>query len=144
MEKKWENLSLDEKQEEMFERWLSPQGIEFVSPDAEKLYKERLGKMIGILLNGFVHYNLKVKQAAFRVIGKEVFGSKHLSLNEKNYIFQLIAKKILTLLAPLNKEGLMFLINCIGLSYLYEFISDYNFFKDNINLKIPSKIATYV
>jgi len=111
--------------------------------EKEKLYKERLSKMIGILLNGFVHYNLKVKQAAFRVIGKEVFGSKHLSLNEKNYIFQLIAKKILTLLAPLNKEGLMFLINCIGLSYLYEFISDYNFFKDNINLKIPSKIAFF-
>lgn len=64
--------------------------------------------MIGILLNGFVHYNLKVKQAAFRVIGKEIFGSKHLNLEEKNHIFQLIAKKILTLLTPATKEGLCF------------------------------------
>ncbi|MFX1322420.1 MAG: uroporphyrinogen decarboxylase family protein [Promethearchaeota archaeon] len=42
MEKKWENLSLDEKQEEMFERWLSPQGIEFASSNAENSYKERV------------------------------------------------------------------------------------------------------
>ena len=42
MEKKWEDFTLDEKQEEMFKRWLSPQGIEFSSPEAEILYKERI------------------------------------------------------------------------------------------------------
>ena len=41
MEKKWEDLSSDERQEELFQRWLSPPGIEFPSPEAEKLYKER-------------------------------------------------------------------------------------------------------
>ena len=41
MEKKWEELSPDEKQEALFQRWLSPEGIEFASPEAEKLYKER-------------------------------------------------------------------------------------------------------
>jgi len=111
--------------------------------EEEKSYENRLGKMIGILLNGFVHYNLKVKQAAFRVIGKEIFGSRHLSIEEKNHIFKLIAKKILTLLAPVNKEGLMFLINCIGLKYMYKFISDYNFYKGSINLEIPNKIAFF-
>ena len=111
--------------------------------EKEKSYENRLCKMIGILLNGFVHYNLKVKQAAFRVIGKEIFGSRHLSLEEKNHIFQLIAKKILTLLTPVTKEGLMFLINCIGLNYMYKFISDYNFFRGNINLETPDKIAFF-
>jgi hypothetical protein len=42
MEKKWEELSSDEKQEAMFRKWLSAPGIEFVSPEAEKLYKERV------------------------------------------------------------------------------------------------------
>jgi hypothetical protein len=42
MEKNWENLSLDEKQEEMFKKWLSPQNIEFVNSEAEKAYKERV------------------------------------------------------------------------------------------------------
>ena len=86
--------------------------------EKNNLYDLRLSKMVGILLNGFVHYNIQVKQAAFRVIGCEIFGSKNLNLKEKNAIFQLIAKKILTLINPVNREELMFLINCIGLNYL--------------------------
>jgi len=111
--------------------------------EKEKSYENRLSKMIGILLNGFVHYDLKVKQAAFRVIGREIFGSSHLSLDEKNHIFQLIAKKILTLLTPVTKEGLMFLINSIGLNYMYKFISDFNFYKGSIKLETPQKIAFF-
>ncbi len=42
MEKKWEELSSDEKQEALFDQWLSPQGVEFASPEAEKAYKERV------------------------------------------------------------------------------------------------------
>lgn len=112
-------------------------------PESKKLYQNRLNKMIGILLNGLVHYSLQVKQTTFRVIGREIFGSKHLSLEEKNHVFQLIAKKILTLLAPVSKEGLMFLTNCTGLNYMYKFISDYNFCKGNINLKAPARIAFF-
>jgi hypothetical protein len=41
MEMKWEEMSSDEKQEALFQRWLSPEGVEFASPEAEKLYKER-------------------------------------------------------------------------------------------------------
>ena len=41
MEKKWEEMSSDEKQEALFQRWISPEGVEFASPEAEKLYKER-------------------------------------------------------------------------------------------------------
>jgi len=46
MEKKWEEMSADEKQEGLFQRWLSPKDPEgndltFQSPEAEKLYKER-------------------------------------------------------------------------------------------------------
>jgi len=111
--------------------------------EKKELYKKRLKKMIGILLNGFVHYNIQVKQAAFRVIGREIFGSTHLSLEEKNAIFRLIAKKILTLIHPVNNEELLFLINCTGLNYLYKFISNYSFFIGKINLKIPSKIAFF-
>jgi len=41
MEKKWEEMSSAEKQEALFQRWISPEGVKFVSPQAEKLYKER-------------------------------------------------------------------------------------------------------
>jgi len=47
MEKKWQEMSPDEKQETMFQMWMSPkdpQGndIKFQSPQAEKAYKERI------------------------------------------------------------------------------------------------------
>lgn len=41
MEKQWEELSPDEKQEALFQKWMSPEGVEFASAEAEKLYKER-------------------------------------------------------------------------------------------------------
>ncbi|MEM3587409.1 MAG: uroporphyrinogen decarboxylase family protein [Candidatus Jordarchaeaceae archaeon] len=45
MAKKWEDSSIDERQEEMFKRWLSPQGIKFTNPDAERAYKERVTRI---------------------------------------------------------------------------------------------------
>jgi len=50
MEKKWEEMSADEKQEAMFQRWLSPKDpegndLKFQSPEAEKLYKENVTRI---------------------------------------------------------------------------------------------------
>jgi len=42
MEKTWAELSPGEKQEERFKQWLSPPGVSFPSPQAEKAYKERV------------------------------------------------------------------------------------------------------
>ena len=46
MEKKWSNLSSDEKREERFKKWLSPTGIDFINHEAERLYKERVTRII--------------------------------------------------------------------------------------------------
>jgi hypothetical protein len=45
MEKKWEELSVDEKQEALLQKWLSAGGIKFDSPSAEKTYKERATRL---------------------------------------------------------------------------------------------------
>jgi uroporphyrinogen-III decarboxylase len=44
-EKKWADLSWEEKREERFKRWLTPD-VTFSSPEAEKLYKERVTRFI--------------------------------------------------------------------------------------------------
>jgi hypothetical protein len=41
----WAELSPDEKREERFKRWLSPPGVKFSSPQAEKAYKERVTRL---------------------------------------------------------------------------------------------------
>jgi uroporphyrinogen-III decarboxylase len=50
MEKQWEEMSSDEKQEALFARWMSPkdsQGndLKFQSPQAEKAYKDRITRI---------------------------------------------------------------------------------------------------
>ena len=45
MQKKWEELSPEEKSEEMFKSWLSPEGVKFASPETEKAYKERITRI---------------------------------------------------------------------------------------------------
>lgn len=46
MEKKWEEMSPDEKKEELIKKWLSPEGVKYNSPEAEKLYKERVTRFV--------------------------------------------------------------------------------------------------
>ncbi len=43
---RWAALSPDEKREERFKRWLSPQGVEFISREAEEGYKARVTRFI--------------------------------------------------------------------------------------------------
>jgi hypothetical protein len=49
MEKKWKELTPEEKREERFKRWLSPPGAVFPSPEIEKLYKERVTRFIKVI-----------------------------------------------------------------------------------------------
>ncbi len=46
MEKKWSEFTPEEKREARFKRWLSPENTDFVSPEAERLYKERVSRFI--------------------------------------------------------------------------------------------------
>ena len=45
IDKKWTELTPDEKRAERFRRWLSPPDIKFSSPEAEQAYKERVTRV---------------------------------------------------------------------------------------------------
>jgi len=45
MGKEWEELTPEKKQEGLFRKWLSPEDVEFASPQAEKAYKERVTRI---------------------------------------------------------------------------------------------------
>lgn len=109
----------------------------------EKDYNNRLAKMLGILLNGLAHYDEQVKQEAFIVIGKDIFGSKELSLEQKYNIFKLVAKKILTLLTKKEENELLFLSNSASLNHIYRFVSDYVFYNNDISLNSNNKVAFF-
>lgn len=103
----------------------------------------RLISMIGILLNGLGDYKIRVKQAAISTLGKDIFGAKTLSLEEKYNIFKLIGKKVLTLITDDERDRIIFLTNSAALNHIYRFISDYSFFKGEIDIPACSKVAFF-
>ena len=105
--------------------------------------ENRLIRLIGILLNGLISYDLQVKQESFRIIGSEIFGSNILTLHEKYNIFQLIDKKILTLLPHKDESQLLFLNNSASLNNIYRFISDYDFINGDLNIEHERKVAFF-
>jgi len=50
MEKKWVELTPEEKREVRFKKWLAAEDVEFASPEAEKAYKERVTRLSKALL----------------------------------------------------------------------------------------------
>lgn len=105
--------------------------------------QQRLKRMLGILLNGLANYDYQVSHEAFRVIGKEILGSTVLPLKEKSIIFNLILKKILTLLVEIDKDKLTFLNNSAALNHVYRFISDYVFYCGNFEIKHNPNVAFF-
>jgi hypothetical protein len=49
MGQNWAELSPDEKREVRFKRWLSPPGVEFTSPEAQKIYQARVTRLISAI-----------------------------------------------------------------------------------------------
>lgn len=49
MEKQWEAMTTDERQEAMFAKWLEPGGVTYVNAEAEKDYKARVTRLKDII-----------------------------------------------------------------------------------------------
>lgn len=105
--------------------------------------EERLNRLLGILLSGIASFDKEIKTEAFRIIGSHLFNSNKLLLIEKEQIFSLMGKKILTLLAQKEDDEFLFLINSASLNHIYRFISDYEFNYGSIKGKEKSSIAFF-
>ena len=46
MGKEWSELTADERMVQRFNRWLSPDNVDFISPEAEAMYKKRVTRII--------------------------------------------------------------------------------------------------
>lgn len=45
MDNEWSGLSAEAKREKIFKSWMAPEGIDFISPEAEKAYRERAARI---------------------------------------------------------------------------------------------------
>jgi len=110
--------------------------------DGEK-YQSRRQRILGMILAGFANYHQPISQEAFFVLGKYIFGSKTFSYQEKHEIFQLIHKKLLTLLYERHEEELDFFNNAASLNHIYRFMVDYAFYYKDFHIEEKKKIAFF-
>ena len=102
--------------------------------EPEEVYEARKQTMLGMLLKGLADYHEVVRQEAFLVIGQYIFGSSKLSQDEIFAIFQVIYKKLLTLVMEERGFDMNFLTNAAALNHIYRFISEYHFQKGSMIL----------
>ncbi|MCR5034048.1 MAG: hypothetical protein K6B42_01345 [Clostridia bacterium] len=104
---------------------------------------DRCREIIGMLLMGMANYHRVVSQEAFQVLGRSVFGSELLSLQQKAEIFVILCKKMLTLIEDRKGDMLRFFSNASSLNHVYRFISDYQFFCGELPLQDMDKAAFF-
>ncbi|PKM70650.1 MAG: cytidyltransferase, partial [Firmicutes bacterium HGW-Firmicutes-18] len=114
-----------------------------IFPESKQVYDARLEKMIGILMAGLSNYDESIRQEAFYFVGKNIFNSQILSLEQKHYIFKKINKKLLTLLSEKDLTDVFFLSNSASLNHIYRFISDYTFFIGEMKYVDKTKAAFF-
>ncbi|MFA7660341.1 MAG: cytidyltransferase [Anaerovoracaceae bacterium] len=96
-------------------------------PEEPEINRQRLERLLGILMKGLSNYREVVSQEAFEVIGRHIFGHRELTLEDKAHIFTTINKKMLTLLMDQQESELTFYNNAASLNDIYRFIKEYHF-----------------
>ncbi|WP_027398808.1 nicotinate-nicotinamide nucleotide adenylyltransferase [Anaerovorax odorimutans] len=109
----------------------------------EEIYQRRRKTILGMILRGLSNYRDAVSKEAFLVIGQYIFGSNKLTLEDKYDIFQIIYKKMLTLIVDQKETELSFFNNAASLNHIYRFISDYIFKNGKFDIKEPSRVAFF-
>ena len=96
----------------------------------------------GLLFRGMAHYADEVVQEAFYIAGHNIFGCRHLSMKQKESYFQLMCRKILTLMNQEEKELYLY-HNAAALNHIYRFLSDYLFIHPSFPPESQKRIAFF-
>ncbi|MBU5437936.1 cytidyltransferase [Tissierella sp. MSJ-40] len=111
--------------------------------EKKSVYKNRLTRLLGLLLIAMSSYNHEVNNESFRIISSKIFNSNKLSLENKYVIFKKISKKVLMLITRKEDDEFLFYNNAASLNHIYRFISDYEFYFNSINFDKNKNIAFF-
>lgn len=109
----------------------------------EGVFEKRKKQFLGMLLSGLSNYRNSVSQEAFLVIGQYLFGEEPLSLQEKKEMFQVLYKKLVTLVQGRETTELAFFNHAASLNHIYRFITDYLFYYQRFDIQEPQKVAFF-
>ena len=92
--------------------------------EEESVYENRRQELLGVLLQGLSHYREGVRQESLLVIGRLLFGSEILTMEQKAELFSLCCRKLLFLIREGGDHGeLMLYFRAAALAHVSRFIS---------------------
>lgn len=105
--------------------------------------RERLGRLLGMVLGGLANHRETVRQEALLVTGQYMFGSRRLNDHEKMEIFALTHKKLRFLINE-NKGGeLTAFYRAAALSNICRFITAYRLTIGQMEIEERKKVAFF-
>ncbi|MCK8059921.1 MULTISPECIES: HD domain-containing protein [unclassified Fusibacter] len=109
-----------------------------------KVKDDLIKEMLGIILSGLVQYDSPVHSIAFNTITNGILSSKVTNLSEKQRIYQLLHKKMLTILDE-SSSGLLepAMDYAFGLNKLYAFINEYIHEKGGFTFESDHQVAYF-
>jgi len=108
------------------------------------VFEQRRRDLLGLLLQGLAHYREPVRQEAMLVIGRLLFESPILSMEEKGRLFALCYRKLLFLFqeGP-RQDGLTFFHRAAALAHINRFIALRRLDHGPFTFARPRKIAFF-
>ena len=113
-------------------------------PESGEAYENRRQELLGLLLQGLAHYREAVRQEALLVIGKLLFESRELDMEEKGRLFALCYRKLLFLIqeSP-GQDSLTFFYRAAALAHINRFIALRRLDHGPFTFDAPRKIAFF-
>ena len=97
----------------------------FGEQETEAHSSSRKYRVLSLIVRGFANYSPSISREALWSIGRNLFGSAKLSLQEKHDLFRHCGKRILALYESRSESELDFFHNAAVLKHLYRFICDH-------------------
>ncbi len=109
----------------------------------EETARERLGRLLGMVLSGLANHRETVRQEALLVTGQYMFGSRRLNDHEKMEIFTLTHKKLLFLINENRGGELTAFYRAAALSNICRFITVYRLTIGQMKIEERRKVAFF-
>lgn len=104
---------------------------------------EQIQDLLGILIAALADPHPKVRHTAMSAIGRKLFESRILSLDNKAAFYSVIAKKIVVLTREQESDALTFMANAAALAHIYRFMGEYEMTRGALKIQDKGRYAFF-
>lgn len=112
-------------------------------PENEEENQERQRRLLYIMIKAYAHYDKELSRDAFRDIGRFVFNSPYMPVEQTDFLFAHSYKKLLITLFENTEETLDFYSNAAVLNHIYRYIGLHQFLHGAFQMPTHQKACFY-